>query len=123
MKSQRMKARGGYEDAECLDQLQGIEQEMRRPVPSWVGQLVQELAFRAFRQPLQGQGRAQEVGAEMLQGLAGVSGHGDVGMKGEPLQPRAPGLVFVHHRGRRAQTARRVAGPRTGGEQLLEAEA
>ncbi len=61
MKSKQMKARRGYQDHEFFDQLQRIEQEMRRAIASGMGKLVHKLALRAFRQSFKGQGRTQQV--------------------------------------------------------------
>jgi hypothetical protein len=81
---------------------------------------VQQLALGTFGQPLECQGWAQEVAAQVLQLVAGVRGDGDIGMKGEALQARKPRFLFVGDGGRRAQPADRVTGPRTAGDPLLD---
>ena len=80
------------EDAELLDELQGIEQQVRGAVPARVGQLIEQLPPGALRQALQRQRRAQQVAAQVLEWLAGVRGQGDVGVQREPLQAGAPEL-------------------------------
>jgi hypothetical protein len=54
---------------------------------------------------------------ELLPG-PGVEGH--IGVQGEALQAGAPGPGGVDHRGGRAKTAHGMAGPRTGGDELLD---
>lgn len=81
MKPHQMEPGRGDEHAELLDELQRIEQQVRGTVPSGVGQLVEELTAGAFRQPLHRQGRAEEVPAQVLELLSGVSGQGDVGVE------------------------------------------
>jgi hypothetical protein len=63
---EQVKPGRGNEDAELLDQLQRIEQQVRRAVAARVGPLVQELPPGALRQALWGQGRAQQVAAGMI---------------------------------------------------------
>jgi hypothetical protein len=46
-----------------------------------MGKLVQQLAVGSFGQPLERQGWAEEVAAEVLQLVAGVRSDGDIGMK------------------------------------------
>lgn len=78
------------------------------------------MAVRAFGQPFDCQGWAQEVAAQVLELVAGGRGDGDIGMEGEALQARTARLVFVDDGGRRAQPADRVTGPRTAGDSLLD---
>ena len=80
MEPQQMKAGGRDEHTEFLDELQGIEQQMRRAVSAGTRQLIQELPPGALRLPLQGQGRAEQVPGQVFELLAGVSGQGDVGV-------------------------------------------
>ena len=47
-------AAGGHKNAYLLDELQRIERQMRGAVAARMNELVQELAVRAFRQPLEG---------------------------------------------------------------------
>ncbi len=79
MKAQQVQARGGDQDGEFLDELQGIEQEVGGAIPSGMGKLVQQLAGGRFRQPVERQGWAQEVAAQVLQLVAGVRGDGEKG--------------------------------------------
>jgi hypothetical protein len=72
MKSTHVNARGGDENGKLLDELQRIEPQRRRAVPSWVWPLVHERPVRAVRHPLQRQGRAPQEAAEMLEGFSGV---------------------------------------------------
>ena len=58
------------------------------------------------RRPLQGQGRAQQVPAQVFERLPGVRGQGHVGVQGEALQAGAAQLGPVDHRGGAAQPAR-----------------
>jgi hypothetical protein len=56
VKAQQVRARGGDQDGEFLDELQGIEQEVGGAIPSGMGKLVQQLAGGRFRQPVERQG-------------------------------------------------------------------
>ena len=69
---------------------------------------------------VQGQGRAEQVPAQVFELLAGLSGQGDVGVPREPLQARAARFGGVHHGRRRAQAPHRMAGARPGGHALLD---
>jgi hypothetical protein len=77
------------DDGELLDELQGIEQPVGGAVVAG-GEFVQALPAGPLRQPLRGQGGAAGSGTG-LEWLAGVSGPGDVGVEGGPLQTGAPG--------------------------------
>ena len=88
MKSKQMKARRGDQDHEFFDQLQRIEQEMRRAIASGMGKLVPKLALRAVRQSFKGQGRTQQVATAHTSdkdeacALAGIAAAGLVGDTG-----------------------------------------
>jgi hypothetical protein len=120
MKSKPVNAWGGNENGNLLDELQRIEPPRRRAVPSGVWPLVHERPVRAFRHPLQRQGRAQQVAADMLEGFSGVSGEGDIGVKGEALQASTPRCLRVHDGRGRAQTAHGMTGARTARDTLLD---
>jgi hypothetical protein len=79
MEPQQMEAGGGNEHAEFLDELQRIKQQVRGAIQAGMGKLVQQLAGGRFRQPVERQGWAQEVAAQVLQLVAGVRGDGEKG--------------------------------------------
>jgi hypothetical protein len=56
----------------------------------------------------------------VLELLAGGRGQGDIGVEREPLQPGAPELGTVHHRGGGAQPAHGMARAGAGGDQFLD---
>jgi len=88
MTSKQVNARGGNENAQLLDELQRIEQEMRRAIASGMGKLVPKLALRAVRQSFKGQGRTQQVATAHTSdkdeacALAGIAAAGLVGDTG-----------------------------------------
>ena len=73
-------ARGGDQDREVFDELQRIKQQMRGAIPPGTDELIKKLAAGALGQPFPGQRWPQQVAAEVLELLSGVSGQCDIGM-------------------------------------------
>jgi hypothetical protein len=71
---EQMKPGRGDQRAEFLDELQGIQEQMRGSISARMGKLVDELFFGALGESVQGERGAQKVAAEMLELLAGSGG-------------------------------------------------
>ncbi len=120
MEAEQMEAGGRNQDAEFLDELDGIQEEMGGAIAPRMGKLIQELSVGALGEAVQGQRGPQEVAAEVLELLSGLSGEGHIGVEGETLQVGAAGLVRVNDGGGGAKPADGLAGPGPGGDEELE---
>jgi hypothetical protein len=107
MGPEQVKPGRGDEHAELLDELQRVEQQVGGAVAARVRQLIEQLSPGALRQAVGGQGRAQQVAAEVLELLAGVRGQGDVGVERDPSRRAQRSLAS-------STTAAAVRSRRTG---------
>jgi len=89
MEAEQMKPRRGNQPAEFLDELQGIQEQMRGAISARMGQLVGELSIGALGESVQGQRGPQEVATEVLELLPGSGVEGHIGVQRESLQTRA----------------------------------
>jgi hypothetical protein len=112
-------ARRRHEGGQALQQLQRIEEQRGRPVAPWPPEAVQELAARALRQPLHGQGRAEDIAAHLLQLIPPACRHRHIRMQTEALQARRapPGR---RHGGRRPEAPHRLPGAGPEGDVPLQ---
>ena len=105
MEAEQREAGWRNQDAECLDEFPGIEEERGGAIAPRMGQLVEELSGGGFGEAVPGQWGPQEVATEMLELLAGLSGEGHIGVEREALQVGAAGLVRVNDGGGGAKPA------------------
>ena len=109
MVGQQRSARRRHEGRQAPQPLQGIEEQRRGAVAPGPAELIQELTPRALRQPLHGQGRTQDVAADLLQLIPPPRRHRHIRMETEALKARRtpPGR---RRGGRRAEPAHRLPG-------------
>ena len=110
MEAEQVEAGWRNQAAKFLDELPGLEAERGGAIATRMGQLVEELAGGGFGEAVQGQGGPQEIAAQMLELLPGLSGEGHLGVEGEALQAGTPGLVRVKKGGGGAKPADGLAG-------------
>jgi hypothetical protein len=89
MDPEQVKPGRGDQRAEFLDELQGIQEQMRSAISARMGQLVGELSIGALGESVQGQRGPQEVATEVLELLTGSGVEGHIGAQRESLQTRA----------------------------------
>jgi hypothetical protein len=85
---------------------------MRGAVSARMGKLVGKLSIGALGESVQGQRGPQQVATEVLELLPGSGLEGHIGVPREALQPRAPQLLPVYHRGGGAQPPHGMASAR-----------
>jgi len=119
MIGQQRPARGRDERRQALEQLQRVQEQRRGPVAPRAAELIEQLAARALRQPLQRERRAQEIAAQALHLVATVGPNGDIGVQAEAFKPGAPrgGRLGA---GGRAEAAEGLPGARAEGHAALQ---
>ena len=83
MEPEQVKPRRGHQPAECLDELQGIQEPMRGAIAARMGKLVGELSMGALGESVQGQRGPQEVATEVPELLTGLGVEGHLGVQRE----------------------------------------
>jgi hypothetical protein len=73
------------------EKVQGLEHEMGGAVPPRSLQLEHHATLPTEPEPILGNGRAEEIAAELLESLPILSPHSDVGVQVEAVEMRVPG--------------------------------
>jgi hypothetical protein len=80
MEAEQVKRGRGISAQSFLDELQGIQEQMRGAIEARMGQLGGELSSGALGESVPGQRRPQEVATEVLELLPGSGVEGHIGV-------------------------------------------